>query len=506
MDLLIVGAGFLDSKDAFSMPLLPLALGELNSVARNLGHDVSVLDLNLELYSAKQDGRFNERSLRTSAFDDYISDNDPISSAQRLLFRHLDFFGRLVDSNVHSRPDVALFSIPYSSDVRSSLLVAKYLKSKNPDMKIVFGGSFFNDNPDFSEGVLIHRYSFIDVISTGTMSDIDSLLLALEDGSSLQDIPSIYFKDLSGDVVFSDVPSSRSTPMLCPDFSDFNIDGYSKIHSTGEILVPYRFMDGCPHSCSFCRFCLSQKFSAKEPSDVRSDLLRLKEQTGSSNFYFLNNMINISEVFLKPYLDVFSELETCWSDSARPENISPDFAALLKSSGCMSLTFGVESFSQKDLDLMNKGFVVDEVLDSLKSCHSVGIAVKVNLIYGFPFQTPESVSNMISTIGLSLPYVDFFSAFPFFVSGDMELNPKRYGLILHSGFNSFSEIDGRSKEVIEADQDRIFRLLSDYFQRNRVYCYFSNEGSDPLDETYLFLPLDPKYASFKEWAFETHDL
>ncbi|MBN1175731.1 radical SAM protein [Candidatus Woesearchaeota archaeon] len=501
MDLLIVGAGFSSLRNNVEVPLLPLFLGELNSVAKSISPDVSVLDLNVELYLARKKGIFNYSALKKSFFKDYLAGGSPNSTPEKLIFTYFDSIKVLFNSYIKQVPNVALFSVPYSCDINSSLLLAKLLKELNPDVKIVFGGTFFNDNIKFSKGVLLEKYSFIDVVATGSMGDVAPLLFALSSGSNLTSVPSIYFRK-NNVVTFSDIQSSKKTPLLCPDFSNFNIDSYRSIHPSGEILIPYRFMDGCPHNCSFCRFCLSQDFFAKKPADVKKDLDLLKSQTNSNNFYFLNNTVNVSESFIVPYLDVFSELKIRWSDSARPEKISPSLAEKLKLSGCVSLTFGVESFSQKDLDLMDKGFKISDIVSTLKNVHDAGIITKINLIYGIPFQSAKSLSDSFSNIDIALPFIDLVYAFRFYISGDMNKNPSKYGVKIKD-ICYFEEVDGRLRDELEACFEEMYLLLKNYFISRKTYCYFSYKDTSIFNDLDLFLPLNPKFASFKEWAFLT---
>ena len=74
---------------------------------------------------------------------------------------------------------------------------------------------------------------------------------------------------------------------------------------------------------------------------------------------------------------------------------SPARLLEMAESGCKYLLWGLESASQRVLDLMDKGSKVEEVSRLMKRCFSAGIANHVFMICGFPTETVEEFAQTI---------------------------------------------------------------------------------------------------------------
>lgn len=64
--------------------------------------------------------------------------------------------------------------------------------------------------------------------------------------------------------------------------------------------------------------------------------------------------------------------------------LTPQLIAKLARSGCKEISFGLESGSQRVLNMMRKGVSVKNYEDIIKNCHRAGIQVTTCVIVGFP--------------------------------------------------------------------------------------------------------------------------
>ncbi|KKS73266.1 MAG: Methyltransferase [Parcubacteria group bacterium GW2011_GWF2_42_7] len=75
----------------------------------------------------------------------------------------------------------------------------------------------------------------------------------------------------------------------------------------------------------------------------------------------------------------------------------------MKKAGCFEIAFGVESGSQKSLDLMKKRIKVEDSRKVIKLCKKVGIQSKAFMMLGFPWETKEDIETTISFMEEVLP-------------------------------------------------------------------------------------------------------
>jgi len=67
----------------------------------------------------------------------------------------------------------------------------------------------------------------------------------------------------------------------------------------------------------------------------------------------------------------------------------------LRSAGLTTLYYGVESGSQRILDLMKKGITLKQAENAVKAAKDVGVEVLTSFILGFPGETQEEMDKTI---------------------------------------------------------------------------------------------------------------
>jgi hypothetical protein len=70
----------------------------------------------------------------------------------------------------------------------------------------------------------------------------------------------------------------------------------------------------------------------------------------------------------------------------------------LRRSGCVCLAYGIESGSQRVLDLMKKGFRIKDAQEVIRDTSDAGIAVVANFMFGFPGETDEDFEETLNFI------------------------------------------------------------------------------------------------------------
>jgi radical SAM superfamily enzyme YgiQ (UPF0313 family) len=109
------------------------------------------------------------------------------------------------------------------------------------------------------------------------------------------------------------------------------------------------------------------------------------------------------------------DLGVSWGCLSRCDRISEKLTRAMRRAGCSYVDFGVESFSQKVLDYIKKGFKVNDIYNSIAILKRHGIKVKLNMLLGTnPFETEEDLwHNINECIRIRPDAVMFSIACPF---------------------------------------------------------------------------------------------
>ena len=86
-------------------------------------------------------------------------------------------------------------------------------------------------------------------------------------------------------------------------------------------------------------------------------------------------------------------------------NITRELLQEMKNAGCWQISVGAESGSQAVLDFIKKRINLDQIRNTVKWCHEIGIYVKGFFMIGHPTDTIETIDETIN-FAKSIPFDD----------------------------------------------------------------------------------------------------
>ena len=151
---------------------------------------------------------------------------------------------------------------------------------------------------------------------------------------------------------------------------------------------------GCPFRCIFCRNSLRQapvRFHSAER--VLEEIRHLKAD------YDVEAMIFLDENFLvnKPRFEeicrvmIKEKFGILWGCMTSSHYLDRRTAKMIQEAGCRQVSFGIESGSQRILDVLNKSVTVEQNREAIKICKEAGLLVAGSFMVGSPTETAEDV-------------------------------------------------------------------------------------------------------------------
>jgi len=368
------------------------------------------------------------------------------------------------------QPKLVCFSVPFPGNLYSAFRCAQFIKANYPNVKIAMGGGF--PNTELRSLTDVRVFEFFDFI---TLDDGELPLELvhqyvvngegeLKRAFLLEDGKVVYKNDsLRQDYKQQDVGT--------PDYADLQLGNYISVI---EIANPMHSLwsDGrwnkltMAHGCYWgkCTFCDISLDYIKIYEPVAASLLvdrveTLMEQTGESGFHFVDEAAppSLMKAFalevLKRNLTI-----TWWTNIRFEKNFTQDLCYLLKASGCIAVSGGLEVASDRLLKLIDKGVTVEQVAQVTRNFTEANIMVHSYLMYGYPTQTIQETVDSLEMVRqlfeLGIIQSGFWHQFALTAHSPVGLHPEEYGVMPDLKTISFANNDIDFKDKTGVDHSK----------------------------------------------------
>jgi radical SAM superfamily enzyme YgiQ (UPF0313 family) len=157
---------------------------------------------------------------------------------------------------------------------------------------------------------------------------------------------------------------------------------------------------GCPFNCAFCAQATisKRKMRYKSVQRVVDEIKHVHQVYGVDRICFYddtfivdnNRVINLCAGLKKIHEQ---GILYDWHCLTRADRTDPELFKIMKESGCSQVTYGIESGSQKILDMIEKQTTVEQNINAIKIAKEVGLKVRAQMIVGLPGETRETVEE-----------------------------------------------------------------------------------------------------------------
>lgn len=159
-------------------------------------------------------------------------------------------------------------------------------------------------------------------------------------------------------------------------------------------FLPVQAGRGCPNACSFCSvYCLYKtRYHRRKINDVIRDIKKVKE-LGFKKFLLLDDNILSDRDYMLELCREIEKLNMQWlSQCSVKIGEDEDLLKAVAKSGCIALSFGLESISKESLNSMNKAWENPKEYPRLiKKIQKAGIDISTEMVVGAEGDTLESI-------------------------------------------------------------------------------------------------------------------
>ena len=276
-------------------------------------------------------------------------------------------------------------------NLKSGISFCKQIKKTNPSIPIIFGGHHASSVPD-----QLIKEDYVDAIIVGEGQK--TFLKLIEDIESGDFKPGIYQQDII-----------NQEELDLPAFDLIDMNKY--LDGTDDFC--YSPSTGCNRRCSFCycEYFHNRFWRGKKPEKVIEEIKQIIEKYRPKKIKFIGDNFFNNKNWAFEILNKLKALNIIWSGTCRADYLASyttEDMNIIKESGCWLLQVGVESGSQKILDIIQKDITPDQSIKAVSKCVEFGIIPLVSFIIGIPGETKKDLNlsidlyNKIEDIGGSI--------------------------------------------------------------------------------------------------------
>jgi len=214
-----------------------------------------------------------------------------------------------------------------------------------------------------------------------------------------------------------------------PDFTDFDLYRYL----CPEPVLSLMTARGCPwRRCVFCTHHRSYlRYRQRSLERVINDIKYLNDTHDVRLFNLLDEMIPPARFRKLAKKIISAGLDIRYSAYGKPvKNFDGQTLKTIHDSGCRLILWGLESASQRILDIMKKGTKIKDVEKVIRTASETGIKNLLFVMFGFPGETEDEFLCTISFLQRNTPYIHALSkgTFNLMEGSDVAKRPELYGL------------------------------------------------------------------------------
>lgn len=319
----------------------------------------------------------------------------------------------ILDNHITTvNPEIIAVSVPFPGNLYAGFRCAQFVKNYYPHIKVALGGGFANTElRSISDARVFNYFDFI-CLDDGE-APLEQLVGLIQNKITRDELKRTFNleKNTVRYINNASCADYKQIDTGTPDYSDLLLDKYI---AAIEIINPMHSLwsngrwnkltmaHGCYWGkCTFCDISLNyiQAYEPLTAAVICDRMEKIIAQTGETGFHFVDEAAPPSLMRAVALEIIKRKLVVSWWTNIRFEkSFTRDLCLLLKASGCIGVSGGLEVASDRLLALIQKGVTVEQVALVNKNFTDAGIMVHAYLMYGFPTQTAQETIDSLEMV------------------------------------------------------------------------------------------------------------
>ena len=373
------------------------------------------------------------------------------------------------------KPDYILFN-SISSTISNDMKTAATAQKNGA--KSIAVGSHVTALPKKS----MEKFPYLDFVIMGEAEEtLKELVISIEEKKDFAGVLGIAWRK-NGEVLVNDkrplIKNLDDLPIPLHELLPIKKYNLPFVGSRFTFVTESR---GCPYRCIFCRspIAWNRIFRTRSSDSIFKELEYL-QKIGVKNILFHSDTFTVNKNVVielcKKIID--GGLKIRWMCNSRVDTIDKEMLFWMKKASCKMIMYGIESGSQKVLDMSKKDITVGKIVETMKATKYAGIKIWGYFIIGLPgenWSTVEETIKLAKRLPLTLANFAVAAPYPGTEFNDLAANT---GWLLSDNWEDYDQNysavvnypDFSSKDIVNAMKKAYKKF---YFRPKAVFSLIS---------------------------------
>jgi len=292
------------------------------------------------------------------------------------------------------------FDVVGISILTPSYLISKKtieaIKSIDRNIKIIVGGVHVTIRP--KETLEETQEIDVGIIGEGERTIVE-VVNALEHNISLSKIKGIVYRNKKIIITKPRELEKNIDNLPIPARSLLPMKKYKPAPTYYRHLPSYVMLTsrGCPFRCVYCSKIGGKNYRHHSVNRIIKEMKILIYKYKAKEIIFRDDTFTIERDFIIKLCKriIQEKLKIKWTCMTRVNLVDYALLKLMKKAGCWSIHYGIESGSQRLIDLIKKDITLEQAIKAVKYTRAAGIETKAFFMLGLPTETQkESIQTI----------------------------------------------------------------------------------------------------------------
>jgi radical SAM superfamily enzyme YgiQ (UPF0313 family) len=376
----------------------PLGLSYLASTLKKAGHQVTLYDADCNKNSKGMDYTRLPEKYRI-----YLKE---------LKNRENPIIKEISDTLARCKPDIVGVTV-MTPKVAAAFTIATLVKRYNENCPVVFGGPHATLKAD----EILKNTKDVDFVvnGEGEVALLELVNTLHAKGNNFSAIRGLSYRQ--GDKVVHNTARGFIDDLDSLPFPEREgLLGYDTY--TSEDMGLLMGSRGCPYSCSYCATQIwTRRVRYRSLSNILEEIRYVHRRYGTRQFTFKDDSFTVNRKRVMEFCNrlIDTGIKINWDCNTRVDLVDLELLKAMKKAGCNSIKVGIESGSERILELMDKGITLERIKGAARLFREVGIHWTAYFMMGIPTETRGDVQktlDLLYEIKPSFASVGVYEPFP----------------------------------------------------------------------------------------------